>query len=513
MATTYPYHATRAPQALRLDADATDMLRPGWPEFSVLLLALGVGLLASLGDGRLTTIANFVTPTLLIVGLGIGVMKMLRTGVMVVWTPLFWMRVSLIAYCGVGSLVPLFVNDETALYIEAFYQYYPADVTKYNLVVCTFTILTLATASAIVQVLHQFRPRADVARRVGLAPSRFDMKTVGLVFLTVGGVVRFFIQLPAELGVADYELAGAVSQLGFGLVVGYFLLGLWSLRARSPVFYVVLAICAADIAVGLLLFAKAAAMFPLVVISIAAIYHRPTLRRTVALSLLIVGFYFAITPVINYSRSISAATYGAGAAIPLDGRIDILRGYTPGAAAVTRDDALQTGWSRLSYVNAGTFAIGQYDTGQPGDSLRHLSIVWIPRVLYPDKPSITDLSREFNMAATGNFESQSNPGLPAEAYWWRGWLGVVIFSVGVAALFVAWSVYAINVMRREAWHLLLVVLLGMRTGIRIDGMLVADVVGPIAAAVLIHAALSFANALIPKRFYERWAGAAVSATR
>ena len=73
-----------------------------------------------------------------------------------------------------------------------------------------------------------------------------------------------------------------------------------------------------------------------------------------------------------------------------------------------------------------------------------------------------------------------------------------------------WSAYSIRVLRSEAWHLFFVVLLGMRVATRIDGLIVADVVGPIGFAVIGHIALQFINRLLIER--KTRTGAMVAAT-
>lgn len=482
---------------MRVEASVREILLPRWPEVLLLASALIVALIGYSGQTGLTDIANLLAPTLLTIAMAFGCVGMLRASVSAIWTPLFWLRVSLIAYCGIGSLVPFFVNDETSEVIEAFYQFFPADVAKYNLIVCCFVLLVLTTVALLLQGAHARDETAVKPEKLAIQPSALDMRVIGLIFLAVGFVVRYLILLPIELGPNTEVYSSSLGQLAQVYVIGCFLLALWALRARSALFWVVVLLVAIEFVVGVLTFAKIAALFPVIVLSMAMILHRPTKVRFVSLAALVLALYFAITPLVSYGRAIMLESYGLGGGAPLSERSAIIASYTPGAISSTRDSTVQGGWSRLSYVNTGTFAISQYDSGLPGNSFRHLAVVWVPRLLYPEKPIITDVSRDFSVAATGNYNSQANPGLPAEGYWNYGWPGVPLVAVVLAIVLTFWSIYSIRVVRMEAWHLLVVVLLGMRTGLRIDGMLVADIIGPISFAVVAHIALSFLNRVVP----------------
>jgi hypothetical protein len=173
---------------------------------------------------------------------------------------------------------------------------------------------------------------------------------------------------------------------------------------------------------------------------------------------------------------------------------DIMNGKNGNADA----PEYQMAWARLSYANAGTLAISFYDQGLSGNSLRDIFVVWIPRAIYPDKPIITDIGRDFTVMANGNYNSSTSPSIPAEGYWNAGWLGVTLFAALLSTILTLWSIYSTIIFDRDAWHLLLVVLLGMRVGTRIDGFLVPDVVGPLSAVLAIHVACTLANRFLPR---------------
>jgi len=76
---------------------------------------------------------------------------------------------------------------------------------------------------------------------------------------------------------------------------------------------------------------------------------------------------------------------------------------------------------------------------------------------------------------------------------------LIIGSILVGVLLSAISVYSIVVMKNDAFHLLFVVLIGLRMGTRMDGFLVSDLIGPISYLVIGHAVLNALNNLSLKK--------------
>jgi hypothetical protein len=188
---------------------------------------------------------------------------------------------------------------------------------------------------------------------------------------------------------------------------------------------------------------------------------------------------------------------------PLDvsGRIDIIRNYASQDSGATEIDT-QTALMRLSYVNVGTYAVNEFDSGIPGDTFRYAAVFFIPRFLWPEKPVLTEISNELNFSATGNFGSAVSTGLGVEFYWNFGWLGILVGGLGMGTLLYLWSLYSIRVQEVGAWHLFAVVLLGMKMGTRSDGFFVVDVLSPFLLATLGHFALSVVDKVIAVRKRE-----------
>jgi hypothetical protein len=478
----------------RRTGDPAAALRPSVWEMLIILTAAAIsagGL--SLGVG-VPEWVNLAAPALYSVGLTFGSLRMIALNPASIWSTLLWVRVVLIAYSGIGSLVPFFANDATKASLDAYFTLYPADMVKYNLVVCVYTLALLIVARILLAVMSGSIPR--MVRSVAKQRSAFDMRSFGLISLGIGLPIVFFIRwLPLIEGVA-IQVPSSFSSLGMLTYLGYALLICHALDKQVRLLWLALPLVLFDALMGVLALNKSEAIMPLLFAFLGMMQQRWSLRRVVIGATAIIAFYLAITPLTNYGR---AQLWGRGAdVIPLMTSASILQGYT-GEEDTRVADEYQSEYARLTYSTAGSFAISQYDQGLPGETLGNAGVVLIPRIFYPEKPEITALGREFNQAVTGSDRSASSPGIPAEAYWNYGWLGVLAAGAAAGLVFACWSLYSVLIVQAGAWHLLFVALLGVRVASRIDGMIVPDFIPMIPYAIIMHYVFSFLNDLIRRR--------------
>jgi len=493
-----------APQQPAAAAQGSDShlilaLLPSWTEIVIAVLAVVIYGLAAAYE-ELLGLANYAVPVVLSAAAACGVWIMMQRSINTIWTMLFWFRVALISFFGVGSLVPLVINESTLDLVQSFFLFFPQDVLKYNAVIAIFYLLVLLMCRVTIgtAITYSSRRAGLAARPHAIGLSNFSLKTIGIVFLAVGISINYLLIYPNVLGMIDSPPIGIVAQASQASLIGYFMITYWSLVNKSRWIYVVFVLAAIESFMGLIQLTKFATLFPWVMIGIGFIYYKASLYRIGVILVVLVPAYFMLAPMIAYGRNVLYSPGGSGGG--LTETVSALMSYDSEAAKYERYGDVQNGWARLSYVNAGTFAIDQYDKGLPGNSLRHIFVVLIPRLIYPNKPIITDVSRDFTFLANGNWNSSSSPGIPAEAYWTAGWIGVGIFSLLFSLVMTGWSIYSLFALQRQAWHLFFVVLLGMRVGTRLDGMLVADIIGPVGIAIVAHVILQLMNRFLPRRF-------------
>jgi hypothetical protein len=202
-----------------------------------------------------------------------------------------------------------------------------------------------------------------------------------------------------------------------------------------------------------------------------------TVPRVVSAVALFAGVYALSQPFVEFGRFELGTRYGSIVSSSLSERLEIASKYE---SEITRDpfeEQLQSGLIRLSYVNAGGFAISLYDSGNSGPSLDNVLATLVPRYFWKDKPVVTDIGTLFNLMATGNPNSSSAPGYFADAYWALGWKGIPLTMIPLGLSFALLSRFGISVLERGRWLFFPVVLLAMKMGFRVDGYLVSDFVG------------------------------------
>ena len=471
-------------------------LAPPGGEYAAIFLTIAVYGFGQVGE--MFDLANIIGPICLSVGVAWACWRLIATDVANLWTPLLWYRVSILAYFGVGALVPYFVNDATRDLMNQFFLAYGRDVLKYNLVVVVSHLVVISTSNLVLFFLDA-RQKTNIAKKIGsIAPSSIGILPIGVACLSIGCLINYFVVLPAVFDIYSFSALSALMHLSSISLVGYFMLTKWALENKSrSALYIVYAAAFGETIIGILAMTKFVALMPSVMIGLGYVFHRPNLFRMTIFGSVIMTTFVFMAPIITYAREVNQVYYAGDPKI--SEVVDIYSGYFGSSKKVSSgDEDYQTGWMRLSYTNAGSFAISQFDHGMPGNSYRYLPIVFIPRIIYPSKPFITDVSREFSYAANGNYDSSSSPGIAAEAYWNMGWTGVFIVAIFLGIMIPLWSGYCILVIHRDAWHLFFVVLVCMRVAVRTDGALVADFIGSLGFAVLAHFALAMLTRFLPQ---------------
>lgn len=467
-----------------------DCLRPAGWELMGLALLLVYYVLSEEFLGREIYATNNITGPLWLTGaLAFGMTQMVRMNPHAIWTALFWFRLSTGVYFGLGSLISVFANPETRAYMEVFFIFDGEDIAKVNVLTAASALVVLTTAYVWL-LLGVGRPGG--ARTVDRAKpaTQSNLLPIGVAFYAVGATVKYLVILPYLFGLTQNTLEGLVGAFSGLVLVGIYFLSVWGFEYAQNWLLLIIAPLLIDMAIGVMTFSKSDVMLALIMFLLGMLRRGVTKSRFVIATTAIVFTYVLVTPITNYGRTELSRTRGAlSAAAPLGERISIMESYfADGAVAV---DNGQIDWAlvRLSYVSPAAYAVRLRDNGVPSRSLETLPALFIPRFLWPDKPIITKVGYDFNLAATGNDKSAASPGLFAEAYWNFGWLGIGILMVPLGAILSVMSIFALHVFDRRSWIFFPLVFLGMKMGSRIDGFFVSDVAGTALFAILLYAVL------------------------
>ena len=355
---------------------------------------------------------------------------------------------------------------------------------------------------------YVLRPRKNGPGRSG-DPNGRGMLTMGLLFLLVGGTIKYVFTVPYTFCWLHYTLPGSVGIFGNPSYGAIFFLTAWSREHRRSAFPLVTSYVIFEMMVGLLMLNKQDIMMDMIMYLLAIFRDKLTLYRLGVIASVLILCFVTIAPVVGEGRlellrrnpSADAEGMAAVAATGLTERIDIVATAFGRRIGVLDDpDANDvnnvTSLIRFSYVNQAAFAIHQYDAGRTGDSFGNSLAIFIPRFLWRDKPVITEIGTRFNFLATGNDKSGSGPGLFVDAYWNFGWTGVVLLMAVVGVLLGLWSRYALEIVHRELWLYFPVVLGAMQIGYRTDGYIIADTVGVSVLVFSVHITLKVVDRFV-----------------
>lgn len=450
-----------------------------------------------LGEGG-DELVNVLGPLAFIAIMGFGAVQMLRIDVRSIFLPLFTFRVASAVYFGLGSLVHLIVSPERRAMIESLYFFNDSEVAKLNLIIACSTLTILLVCGAAESVLNFRSATAASSMASASAASARRLRNYGVVFFSLGSTLKYLFVFPVSIGwVAWGEVPGSVIAIAEMSLIGLNLLTIWSLSSAPAFFPLVCLLVGMEMFTGLVLFTKAQVLLPLLMLLVGVMAQRLTWQRMLT-AVVVVAFSMEIMqPLVGYARDeFNARTGGATANATIGLRLEILASYFDPYRTRRPYEEPGEGLMRISYVNAGTFAIASYDRGHAGDSFKNIFISLVPRVLWPDKPLLQE-GGEFALVASGRYaENSVSPGMFAEAYWNFGWMGIPLVMTSLGLFLLLMSRYALWVLRREKWLFFPIALIGLKVGLGIDGMFVGQIVGTGAIVIVLHFATAACAAVL-----------------
>lgn len=484
-------------QASSLKSTRTRYLIPSYTEILAVAILLMVYLVvyALIGYANPSNV-NIVGPFVLVAILGCANWKMARKNGKNFWTALFWFRLSISVYYGLGTMFVYVVNDVTLNFMKEFYAFNDHEVLKLNMLVAVTVILVLMMARF--AILQSGGYAARMHRMVSKNEKRPDnsLFVSGFFILGLGLTISYIFVTPYRMGWTNYVLPGVVISLTKLIPVGFFLIVLWARRNARKMLPIVFVFVAMEMLTNLLFFSKSSLLLLLVMISLAFLWDRVSIMRVLGIGVLVASTYFTINPMVNFARHEIGLRYGANVHASFTERLEIISGYFADSGIAYAATERQGGLSRLSYVNAATFLIHRYDSGRSDDWPERLGAVLVPRFLWPQKPIITDIGPRIYTLGTGNTGSSSGAGLFAEAYWAWGWWGVLLFMSIYGAAVGVLTTFASNIMHTGQWLYFPVVLMSLRYGMRTDGHYISDAAGALVILVSFYAVLRFVDKLL-----------------
>lgn len=396
----------------------------------------------------------------------ISVYKLVQNEPEIVWTPILWYTFTFGVYFGFGSMVILFGPHQTIEYIN---ETYPTDqntllkITALNL---TGFLITLSSFLAVSFVLPQNNP-TPINEETNLRQAQF----FAILFLVIGVSVRYVFVFPYVFGLTNFILPSAISQLEVLLLISIVLISYLRVKTRgwlwSSLFAILLPL---EAAASLLTYSKLAFLtMPIAAVLGSFLAHKNIFKLSVSGIFIIVAYTY-ISPLISGSRIEFENHTQEAAASPFTTRWKVLQ-----IVATKQDeqsefeeseDKVPMGWwSRLCYTNVQSFALYEISVGSEFYTYEKWPYFFIPRLLMPDKPQMTDDGADFTERIHGTRTSSTGLGLYMEGYWNGGIFGFVIFSTYMGLVLAFLSRQSLFFVLQRKWLYLPLSFMSVRLGI------------------------------------------------
>ncbi|PHS21655.1 MAG: hypothetical protein COA84_15420 [Robiginitomaculum sp.] len=451
--------------------------------FALYVFTLMIG---SLVGASVYPALNVIGPFILAGILGFANWQMIRSDGKNIWTALFWFRLSTAVYFGFGTLFVYLANEATWLFMQAFFRFEDLDIYKLNLIVMLSVFLVLLMARLSIFATSGKMNSARSATSLNLRNSDKMLLIAAIIFLAIGLIINYVFVIPYRLGWTDTTLPGSALTLTRLIPVGIFFLTLWALRNAKWLLPAIFALVGIEMVFSLLMFMKSSMLFILIMVSFAFLWDKLTARKLMTVGVVVLSAYFISRPLVDYGRVEISLKYGANTQAGLGERFDVFTSYFSPNRVDPYNGDVQSGLTRLSYVNASALVIHLYDSGQPGNWPKLIPAVLIPRIFWPDKPIITAIGRDIYELGTGRRTSSFGAGIFADAYWAMGWSGVVVYMSFYGLVIGLLTQLASRIMHKEQWLFFPVVLLGLNYGMRTDGHYISDVAGGLVLIIALY---------------------------
>lgn len=414
------------------------------------------------GDETFYRVVNGSAPVYLILALLLPAYRLVRVSAESLWTPAVWLPISSAVFYGFGPLVAVYGNEQTLVDLSH------TRLTATQVGVHRANVLSAVGIFGLMAGFWfhtQFRrekwrfSEMEASSSVLVRPLY-----IALLFIAVGGALKYLILKPAEWGMVSLTVPGVVSTMSPLVDVGYAVLAFLLARRHNStfatffwltwplhLFLCTLAIAKSELVTAMLLPALGAYLG----------HHN---RRRFAISFVMIVLVFIISqPWVHYGRGqIFSQTYTISRADYAE-RTELLARYIAGErVGSTRGDGVQGWWTRLNFSQVQAYAMNAYDNGRPGATLKNAWMLFVPRLLWPSKPIIEGPGKAFHALVTGgagtSFLALSVYG---DLYWQFGWLGVVLVCPMIGWFFAIMASRSLAIMRRRQFIMLPLVLIAL----------------------------------------------------
>ena len=385
------------------------------------------------------------------------------------WTPLLWMLAMCALFFGIGPLVYWFGNDASITWMDLVLEVRPHQHVRTNLLNIAGIVPVLVGAAMVrlpiadPRTMHSFQQP-----RVGLIGIGFWVAGAGWSEVLIGPMLNSTDLVGSGWMLYPQHLASA----------GIVLMAAAASRHRRWI-PILLLTTAASMVFGAMALDKSRLLIAFGAVFLGLYLGNKQIRMLLVGAVLAVPVYLVASPVVSSGRielSHRTGDYSRGTASE---RASVLfNGVVAGHAFEFAEIRERQGaWTRLSYVNMQALVMDHYDRGVPGDTYSDLPWVFVPRIIAPQKPALSDVGRDLRFLAVGDDLSFFGVGVFGEAYWNGGWPLVILTCLSLGLVYGVVGRVSLHIVRTGNTLFLPLVLFGALLGYHIDRSIGVSVAG------------------------------------
>ncbi|WP_141468268.1 hypothetical protein [Pelagimonas varians] len=384
-----------------------------------------------------------------------------------IWTPALLFLGHVALFRGIGPLVYIFSNPITQEKI----RYGAWSITDAELL-DTHLLNSVGSSSILLGCLLFLSTIARRKPEVVPTGPKISVLQAAMCFLVPGALIRYGVVIPNTFGIAPaFVVPGFLLKLSFLVDIGFALLAFLAVRQGGFAKTIFWILFLPHYFTLFLEFKKSALMIGAMLPIIGAYMGNRNLRGMVLNLLLLAVIYIGSQPIVHYARAemneISGSIFGASFSQRVEIATGVIFGTTDSIEDIIAEDETQSGWLRLSYAANQAIAMRAYDLAGPTDTIRSVWQVFIPRFIWPEKPSFIYLGSDFYYVITGR-DSTTLVGstIHADSYWNYGWPGVIFIGCAIGVFFGFASNLALIFLRRHDFIYLPAIMLSMDIAMR-----------------------------------------------
>ncbi len=419
---------------------------------------------------------NFFSPGMLLLGSLLTVFLLVRRNRSVLWTPIPWFLLSLGIFYGLGPLYYILGDAPGIRSLDRVWVVDAYDLWRTNLTVLIGSI-TIVSSFLLVSTFLKLKKKK---KNEYPGNELHRAQRIFFWFFLVGTFVKYVLLLPYQFGLVTFVLPGFLANLSDLVLIALLLSGYLSVRLGKRWRTIFWSFLGVEVLVGLLTLSKTALLYSPLCGFLGIFLARQQMRTLLQGLLVLVLMYVALKPLVRKSRNILYRS-GMRRGATLGNRIDIVKNAASDMSKMELEEySSDMGWwRRLCYSTYHAFAMEQYDTGEPGSSIKNIHYTFVPRLLWPDKPIMTQAGKDFTELVFGHRYSSTGVGVFGEAYWNGGYLVLVLISAYIGLVYAVLSLLSFTFVTKKLWIYMPLVLVGIRLGLESRAWFVPTFIGAI----------------------------------